>query len=268
MFRQNYRLCLVRQTRNRKHHYTRSFCDRRSVDFFNRLESWQCESSKNCCALWLGSIFKRLLLSLYKFDFLHPDVNQKSFTSSWSFNWKSHWLSTLHQTPITSKTPKESFQFFFFPSLVIQTYVSLKTYSFIFSIRIGFKNFQVIKYFRTGKLSFVLPWIRVLAVRKFRKVLYSLILPDSQMFTSEPVENPFSQKRSQKKILKEELSSQKTLLVPNLRILVVQNLQKTPFNFCFSSTLKSCFPQTRGFIWSFILAVAIIQPGENVSTEE
>ena len=122
MFHQNYRLPLVSES---------NFC---KLILFVRWEncpflvpdqeSRQSESSEKCFLHWCRSIFKRLLLSLYKFDFLRQAPNQKQNITTWVFNGKSLAFILCIRNPIVSKLRRKFFFCFnsIFEHLLPQNY--------------------------------------------------------------------------------------------------------------------------------------------------
>ena len=248
MFRQNCRLFVVHQTGNSKYHFKRGFFDARCVDFFHRLESWQSEKSKNCCAFWLGSIIKRLILSLNKFDFLHPDLNQKSFSSSGGFNWKVLDFLSCNRVLVIQKLEKKAFNFWFLNLSLFKPMFPQNLRLHLFH-QDRIQKLTSYKRFPNGKTVVCSSLNQSLGSPKVPKsAVFTDFARFSNVYFCSSRNSIFSIKISSKKeTLKEELSSRKTLLVSNIRALVVQKLQKTPFSFYYSSNLKSCFPPNYRF---------------------
>ena len=142
---------------------------------------------------WSRSVFKHLGFSRNKISIIHPGPNQKLNVEERVSKRKIKDFLACIRDLVLQKIQAKPFSVQFSQNL---NSCFTKTGGFIFCIRIGIENLQVVESVWVGRLSFFVPWIRVLAVRKFRKVLFSLNSLDFQTFTSEPVEIPFSQSRS------------------------------------------------------------------------
>ena len=117
---------------------------------------------------WSRSVFKHLGFSRYKFSIIHPGPNQKLNVDERVLKRKvKDFLPCLREL-LLQKLQLKPCSFHFSQHLDSCFH---KTTGFNFSPRIGIENLQLGENIWVGRFLFFVPWIRVFAVRKIRKVL-------------------------------------------------------------------------------------------------
>ena len=144
MFRPNYRFQFFNQGRHRKLCQSRGFCLERTVHSFSLRQWIDSPNFPRSATFLFRSLFKLVVLSHYKFEFLHHELSLKHNNRVGLLMLRTRWFCLLHQIHHGPNYRKTTFNNIF-PHFQTHPPLSPISRDFILSFKVSLKSFWVVK---------------------------------------------------------------------------------------------------------------------------